>query len=96
MKISATIRVQSHSREEAEASAQKIEIDVQQTGDGVQVRTVFPDEGKWFNLGKRTSYSVNYDVAIPATRRSSFATALAASLPAAFAQERMSRTIMAR
>jgi DUF4097 and DUF4098 domain-containing protein YvlB len=66
VKISATIRVQSHSREQAEASSQKIQIDVQQTADGVHVRTVFPDEGKWFNFGKGTSYSVNYDIAVPA------------------------------
>jgi hypothetical protein len=66
VKISATIRVQAHSREEAETSSQKIQIDVQQTANGVHVRTVFPDEGRWFNLGKGTSYSVNYDVAIPA------------------------------
>src|SRR6185369_11623324 len=66
VKISATIRVQSRSREEAEASSQKIQIDVLQTGESVLVRTVFPDEGKWLNLGKGTSYSVNYDIALPA------------------------------
>ena len=86
VKISATIRVQSHSREEAEASSQKIQIDVQQTGEGVQVRTVFPDEGKWFHLGKGTSYSVNYDIALPADTplfvRNSFGSVTASSVRA--------------
>ena len=42
MKISATIRVQAGSREEADAYAQKVEIDVLQTGSGIMVRTVYP------------------------------------------------------
>ena len=60
VKISATIRVQASSREEAESYAQKVQIDVQQAGDGVRVRTIYPDEErqKWFHIGKNTSYSV--------------------------------------
>jgi DUF4097 and DUF4098 domain-containing protein YvlB len=65
VKISATIRVQAHSREQADESSQKIQIDVQQTGEGIIVRTIFPDEGRWFNLSKGVSFSVNYDVALP-------------------------------
>jgi hypothetical protein len=66
VKISATIRVQARSREEAETYAQKVQIDVQQVGDGVRVRTIYPDdEQKWFHIGKNTSYSVNYDIAVP-------------------------------
>src|ERR1700730_13027509 len=66
VKISATIRVQAGSHEEAEAYAQKVQIDVQQAGDGVRVRTMYPDdEKKWFHIGKSTSYSVNYDIAMP-------------------------------
>jgi hypothetical protein len=66
VKISATIRVQAGSREEAESYAQKVQIDVQQTGDGVRVHTIYPgEEQKWFHIGKNTSYSVNYDIAAP-------------------------------
>jgi hypothetical protein len=66
LKISATIRVQASSREEADAYAQKVQIEVQQSGDGVHVRTVYPeDEKKWFRLSKGPSYSVNYDIALP-------------------------------
>src|SRR6266851_4717749 len=65
VKISATIRAQASSHEEAESFAQKIQIEVQQTGEGVRVRTVYPDEERrWFHLSKRSSYSVNYDIAI--------------------------------
>src|SRR5690348_9456036 len=66
VKISATIRVQASSREEAESFAQKIQIEVQQTAEGVRIKTVYPEEEKkWFHLGKSTSYSVNYDIAMP-------------------------------
>jgi DUF4097 and DUF4098 domain-containing protein YvlB len=66
VKISATIRVQAGSHEEAESYAQKVQIDVQQAGDGVRVRTIYPDdEKKWFHISKSTSYSVNYDIAMP-------------------------------
>ncbi len=68
VKIAATIRVQANSREEAESFAQKIQIEVQQTGEGVSVKTVYPEEGKkWFiRIGKNPSYTVNYDIAMPA------------------------------
>src|SRR5580698_883209 len=63
--INATIRVQAGSRDEAEAYAQKVQIDVLQTGNGIFVRTVYPDEGRHWLHGRNTSYSVNYDIAIP-------------------------------
>jgi hypothetical protein len=67
LKISATIRVQANSHEEADSYAQKIQIDVQQEGNGVTVRTIYPDEGKkWYiRTGKSPSYSVNYDITMP-------------------------------
>src|ERR1700730_14790696 len=67
VKISATIRVQAGSHEEAESYAQKIQIDVQQSSDGIRVRTIYPEEErqKWFHIGKNTSYSVDYDVTVP-------------------------------
>jgi len=67
VKISATIRVQANTREEAESFAQKIQIDVQQTGEGVRIKTNYPGEEKhlFLRLGKNPSYSVNYDIAMP-------------------------------
>jgi DUF4097 and DUF4098 domain-containing protein YvlB len=66
VRIGATIRVQAGSHDEAESYAQKIQVDVQQTGDGVRVRTLYPeDERKWPHSGRNISYSVSYDVAIP-------------------------------
>src|SRR6202007_2183563 len=54
------------SRSDAESLAQKIQIEVEQSGSGVRVRTVYPDEERsWMHLGKRTSYTVNYDIALP-------------------------------
>ena len=40
VKISATIRAQASSHEEAESFAQKIKIEVQQTGEGVRIKTI--------------------------------------------------------
>jgi hypothetical protein len=64
VRISATIRVQAGSREEAESYSQKVQIEIEQSGDGVHVRTVYPDEGR-FHFGRNRSYSVNYDIALP-------------------------------
>ncbi len=66
VKISATIRVQAGSRAEADAYAQKVQIDVQQGSYGIRVRTIYPDEERRWLHGKNTSYSVNYDVGMPA------------------------------
>jgi len=65
VRINATIRVQAGSHDEADAYAQKVQIDVLQTGNGIFVRTVYPDEGRRWLHGRNTSYSVNYDIAIP-------------------------------
>ena len=66
VKISATIRAQASSHEEAESFAQKIKIEVQQTSEGVSIRTVYPEEErKWFRLSKSSSWSVNYDIGLP-------------------------------
>src|SRR5690349_14386567 len=68
VKVSATIRVQANSREEAQSFADKIQIQVEQTSAGVRIQTVYPDEGKrWYiRIGKSPSYSVNYDIGMPA------------------------------
>src|SRR5579863_8407893 len=77
VKISATIRAQASAREEAESFAQKIQIDVQQTGEGVRIKTIYPEgEKSWFHSSKHSSWSVNYDIAMPSdaplTMRNSF------------------------
>ena len=66
LKISATIRVQADSHEQAQGFADKIRIDVEQTASGVRVITNYPEEIRnWFGR-KKASYSVDYDVAVPA------------------------------
>ena len=64
VKIHATIRVQLASRSEAESYANQIRIEVEQNGQGIQVRTVYPDK-TWFSTSHRVSYSVDYDIALP-------------------------------
>jgi hypothetical protein len=66
LKISATIHAQADSREQAQSFADKVRIDVEQTAQGVQVRTNYPEDNRnWFGR-KNASYSVDYDVAVPA------------------------------
>jgi hypothetical protein len=66
VKISASIRAQASSHDEAESFVQKIQIEVQQTGEGVRIRTIYPDEERsWFRASKRSSYSVNYEIGMP-------------------------------
>src|SRR5467141_1966128 len=77
VKISATIRAQASSHEEAEAFAQKIQIEVLQSSEGVRVKTIYPEEErKWFHLSKSSSWSVSYDIGMPSdtplTVRNSF------------------------
>src|ERR1700694_4653249 len=77
VKISATIHAQASSREEAESLAQKIKIEVQQTGEGVRIKTIYPEEErKWFHSSKNSSWSVSYDIGMPSdapiTVRNSF------------------------
>src|SRR6266436_8548552 len=77
VKISATIRARASSHEEAESFAQKIKIEVQQTGEGVRIKTIYPEEEKkWFHSSKHSSWSVSYDIGMPAdaplTVRNSF------------------------
>jgi hypothetical protein len=65
LKISATIRAQADSREQAQNFADKVQIEVQQTAQGVEVRTNYPEENRnWFGR-KNASYSVDYEIAMP-------------------------------
>ena len=77
VKISATIRAQASSHEEAESFVQKIKIEVQQTSDGIRIKTVYPEDEKgWFRSSKHSSWSVSYDIGMPSdaavTVRNSF------------------------
>src|SRR5439155_9877857 len=63
--------------EEAEAFAQKIQIEVLQSGEGVRIKTIYPEEErKWFHLSRSSSWSVSYDIGMPSdaplTVRNSF------------------------
>ena len=65
VKISATIRTQADSREMAQSFADKVQIEVQQTAQGIEVRTQYPEDTRnWFGR-KNASYSVDYDIAVP-------------------------------
>src|SRR5258708_3074406 len=65
LRISATIRAQADSHEQAQGFADKVQIDVQQTAQGVEVRTKYPEENRnWFGR-KNASYSVDYEIAMP-------------------------------
>jgi hypothetical protein len=65
LKISATIRAQADSHEQAQSFADKVQIDVQQTAQGVEVHTNYPDGNRnWFG-SKNASYSVDYEIAMP-------------------------------
>src|SRR5215470_1883745 len=66
VRISATIRAQASSHDEAESFAQKIQIDVQQSSSGIRIKTIYPDEKSWFHISKHSSWSVTYDIAMPA------------------------------
>jgi hypothetical protein len=65
LKISATIRVQADSRDQAQSFADKVQIEVEQNSQGVQVRTNYPESTRnWFGH-KNASYSVDYDISMP-------------------------------
>jgi len=67
VRISATIRAQAHSEEAANKFAEQVKIEVSQDGQGIKVRTVYPDDGSGLfkiRVGG-PSYSVDYDVAVP-------------------------------
>jgi hypothetical protein len=86
VKISATIRVQANSHDEAESFSQKIQIDVQQTGEGVRIKTIYPEEHRHWIQG-HFSYSVNYDIGMPSDAplnvRNSFGSTEASGIHAA-------------
>src|SRR5260370_35864995 len=64
LKISATIHAQADSREQAQSFADKVQIDVEQTTQGVEERTRYPEDNRNWLGRKNASDSVDYDVAI--------------------------------
>jgi hypothetical protein len=61
VKIGATIHAQAHSQEDAKRLADAIQINVSQDGQGIKVRTVYPES--WDD--KKKSYSVTYEIVVP-------------------------------
>ena len=101
VKISATIRAQASSHEEAESFAQKIKIEVQQTSEGVRIKTIYPEEEKkWFHSSKNSSWSVSYDIGMPSdapiTVRNSFGSVDVAGIHGAADVENGYGTLTAR
>ena len=69
VRISAKIHVQDRNSADAQDFAQKIQIEVRESSDGVHVRTIYPDTKSYLpsiRIGGRTSYSVDYEIAMPA------------------------------
>ena len=67
LKISAKIHVQDRNHADAEDFAQKIQIEVRESSDGVHVRTIYPESKlPIVRIGGHTSYSVDYEIAMPA------------------------------
>jgi hypothetical protein len=69
LKISAKIHVQDRTSDDAQNFAQKIQIEVRESSDGVHVRTIYPDTKSHLpviRIGGRTSYSVDYEITMPA------------------------------
>src|SRR3974377_530270 len=67
VRISATIRAQAHSQDAANKFVNEVRIEVSEDGQGVRVRTVYPDDGSGFfkvRIGG-PSYSPEYDIAAP-------------------------------
>ena len=64
VQVSATIRVSAASRERAEKFAADVRIEVEATGAGVSIRTVYPDRHGLFG-DFALSYSVDYRIAMP-------------------------------
>jgi hypothetical protein len=70
VRISATMRAQGDSQEEAKRYVEQIRIDVSQDGQGIKVRTIYPDDSSpsfvlRIRSRKGPSYSVDYDIAVP-------------------------------
>ncbi|HKF26038.1 MAG TPA: hypothetical protein VKB24_08680, partial [Candidatus Acidoferrum sp.] len=66
VKIAATIKVQDSNATDAQEFLQKIQIEVKEEGDGVHIRTVYPESRlPHIRIGGHSSFSVDYDIAMP-------------------------------
>ncbi len=65
-KIIATVRAQAGSQGEADKDVDEIKIDVSQDPEGIKVRTVYPEDHVVLRIHKGSSYSVDYDITVPA------------------------------
>ena len=65
-KITATIRAQAGSQGEADKDVEEIKIEVSQDAEGIKVRTVYPEDHVVLRIHKNSSYSVDYDISMPA------------------------------
>jgi hypothetical protein len=65
-KITATIRAQAGSQGEADKDVEEIKIEVSQDAEGIKVRTVYPEDHLVLRIHKNSSYSVDYDITMPA------------------------------
>jgi hypothetical protein len=65
-KITATIRAQAGSQGEAGKDVDEIKIEVTQDAEGIKIRTVYPEDHLVLRIHKGSSYSVDYDIAVPA------------------------------
>jgi hypothetical protein len=68
-RITATIRSQAGSQGEAEKNADEIKIEVSQDSSGIKVKTVYPEDHVVLRIHRGSSYSVDYDIAVPADAR---------------------------
>jgi hypothetical protein len=65
-KFTATIRAQAGSQGEADKDVGEIKIEVSEDAAGIKVRTVYPEDHLVLRIHKGSSYSVDYDISIPA------------------------------
>jgi len=66
VKIAATIKVQDSNASDAQDFLQKIQIEVKEEGDGVHIRTIYPESRvPHIRIGGHSSFSVDYDIAMP-------------------------------
>lgn len=64
-KITATIRVQAGSQNEANKNVEEIKIEVSQDAEGIKIKTVYPEHYMVLRLHKGSAYSVDFDIAMP-------------------------------
>ncbi|MGB2627693.1 MAG: hypothetical protein WAK20_12970 [Candidatus Acidiferrum sp.] len=64
-KVAATIRAQAGSQGEANKDADEIKIEVAEDSNGIKVKTVYPDDHVVLRIHKNSSYTVDYDIAVP-------------------------------